>query len=269
MLSHQDNKRLLNLLKKAKKEHLPDEYVRVTSEEVEGIKCFDNLHQAVDWVHSHDVNTIVVDEGNHVHDMLEISDTNIIGAGAKENIVIQGILCKGKCLLRNLTITNPTGNGVTGSFDIEDVIVQHCGGSGVWALHNSTCTNVVVRHCLKSGVVAIKNAKITMKGPDTRVHGNCQLHRQYGLLVYQNSKIELVNLKKECVSVDNINDANYGAISGDLSQIYTTDTRPLHLRHSASKRTREEYLKIVHRHRLRGSRISQETQGTNHKSGNE
>jgi hypothetical protein len=114
---------------------------------------------------------------------------------------------------------------------MEDVLVEQCGGSGVYAYGSGVvgrCTNVEVRQCGESGVLAINDASITLIGAKTTVHHNCTtegVSGTYGLAVYgsSSSTIQLVSpLTKEQVSIDNGGGGNWGAYhGGDINQIKT------------------------------------------------
>jgi hypothetical protein len=93
---------------------------------------------------------------------------------------------------------------------MEDVLVEQCGDSGVFAYGPGVvgrCTNVEVRQCGENGVFARFGASITLIGAKTTVHHNCTKGRShcYGLTVEGSpSTIQLVSpLTKEEVSVDN------------------------------------------------------------------
>ena len=123
-------------------------------------------------------------------------------------------------------------DGVVGmsSFTMEDVLVEQCGGHGVFAYGTGVvgrCTNVEVRQCGWSGVLASNGASITLIGAKTTVHHNCTEGESddYGLEVYgsSSSTIQLVSpLTKEQVSIDNGGGGNWGAEDGgDINQIKT------------------------------------------------
>ena len=133
------------------------------------------LTEAVQRVeHDSRITTIVVGEGNHVVEVFKNhggTDCNrlvinsvmhIVGRPdvPKEKIVVMGGIwfkegIQGNCHLQHLALRQAKGSGVYGwsSFTMEDVLVEQCGGSGVWA--NGTgvvgrCTNVEVRQCGRS-----------------------------------------------------------------------------------------------------------------------
>jgi hypothetical protein len=205
--------------------------------------------------------TIVVGKGEHQIDggYLEIfSAMNIVGdpgVPKSEIVVVGGISFEkeipGNCHLQHLTLRQAEGHGVDGSssFTMEDVLVEQCGGHGVFAFGSGAvgrCTNVEVRQCGGSGVVAWYGASVTFIGAKTTVHHNCtkgdsdysgtdQAFRvmegevlmqtqYYGLQVYgASSTIHLVSpLTKEQVSLDNGGGGNWGAsLSADINQIKT------------------------------------------------
>jgi hypothetical protein len=119
------------------------------------------VKEAVLKVHGDDcLTTIVVGKGEHQidGDYLEISSTmNIVGdpGVAKEEIVVVGGIwfekgIQGNCHLQDLTLRQAKGDGVEGrsSFTMDDVLVEQCGYSGVYAVGTgvvSRCTNMEVR----------------------------------------------------------------------------------------------------------------------------
>jgi hypothetical protein len=129
------------------------------------------LEAAVDRVHGDDwLTTIVVGTGEHQIDggSLKIpSAMNIVGDPGlpkSEIVVVGGIKfeggIQGNCHLQHLTLRHAKKFGVFGfsSFTMEDVLVEQCGWSGVYAAGTGvvgSCTNVEVRQCRNSGVVAV------------------------------------------------------------------------------------------------------------------
>jgi hypothetical protein len=204
------------------------------------------LYEAVASVYGDDrLTTIVVGKGEHQIDgnyLGIFSAMNIVGnpgVAKGEIVVVGGIEFKkgiqGDCHLQHLTLRQAKGCGVIGasSFTMEDVLVEHCGYSGVTAYGTGVvgrCTNVEVRQCGLSGVKADNGASITLIGTKTTVHHNCtkgwSIH--YGLNVYgSSSTIQLVSpLTKEQVSIDNGGGGNWGASGpgGDINRIQTIDT---------------------------------------------
>ena len=163
-----------------------------------------------------------------------------IGALPRRYIVRRHQRIPGNCHLQHLTLHRAKGHGVWGesSFTMDDVLVEQCGGYGVWAnvTNQGTgtgvvgrCTNVEVRQCGQSGVGAVNGASITLIGAKTTVHHNCTKGRsyQYGLQVFgsSSSTIQLVSpLTKEQVSLDNDGGRNWGAGGGaNINQIKTID----------------------------------------------
>ena len=207
------------------------------------------LEKAVDRVSKNDrLTTIVLGKGQYlidrrVREYLQISFAmNIVGDPGvpKEEIVVVGGIwfiegIQGNCHLQHLTLRQAKYGGVNGysSFTMEDVLVAHCGGSGVAAYGNvyrdvvGTCTDVEVRQCEMSGVVASNGASVTLIGAKTTVHHNCtngNYSEEYGLRVSgSSSTIHLVSpLTKEQVSCDNGGAGNWGATEGgDINQIKT------------------------------------------------
>jgi hypothetical protein len=119
-----------------------------------------------------------------------------------------------------MTLRQAKDCGVWGesSFTMDDVIVEQCTHSGVYAHDTSgvgRCTNVVVRQCGESGVVANDGGSITLIGAKTTVHYNCTKGEsgEYGLKVEDSSStIQLISpLTKETVSIDNAGGGNWGA----------------------------------------------------------
>jgi len=188
------------------------------------------------------------DERGHVNNILCISSAmSIVGRPnvPKEQIVVLGGIyfakgIQGNCHLQHLTLRQAKGCGVWGksSFTVEDVLVEQCSGSGVYAYGTGgsigggvvgRCTNVEVRQCGDSGVVAHKGGSITLIGAKTTVHHNCTRKRaiDFGLAVYESSSstIQLVSpLTKKQVAIDNGGGGNWGATrSGDVNQIKTID----------------------------------------------
>ena len=190
--------------------------------------------------------TIVVGRGNHQIDgayppprrdapwggRLQIFSTmNIVGDPEvpKEQIVVLGGISfekgiQGNCRLQNMSLYCAKENGVAGesSFTMEDVIVQSCGGDGVWAVGTGVvgrCINVKVSQSEGSGMVASSGATITLIGAETTVNINCLGdwgEHNYGLKVEGSfSTIQLVSpLTKEQVSLDHGEGGNWGADDG-------------------------------------------------------
>ena len=200
---------------------------------------FNMLVQAVQAVHENGrLTTVVLGRGEHQIedgiDNLHVSSAmNIVGDPSvpKEEIVVGGRIhiqqgIPENCHLQHFTVTNTSGGGIVGSgvyaessFTMEDVLVEQCGGEGVYAYGTGTvarCTNVEVRQCGKSGVLAYGGASVTLIGANTKVHHNCtQGHSDdYGLTVSgPSSNIQLVHpLTKNIVSTDNAGGANWGGI---------------------------------------------------------
>lgn len=198
------------------------------------------LYEAVDKVREgRRLTTIVVGKGEHNVEgyYLDIrSAINIVGDPSvpkSEIVVVGGIQCKqgntGNCHLQHLTLRQAKECGVVGfsSFSMEDVLVEHCRFSGVYAYGTGgvgRCTNVEVRQCGQGGVEADNGGSITLLGAKTMVHHNCTKGRSndYGLNVHgSSSTIQLVSpLTKEQVSLDNGGGGNWGAEwGGDINQI--------------------------------------------------
>ena len=164
---------------------------------------------------------------------------NIVGdpeVPRKDIVIVGGISFEegipGICHLQHLTLRQATGRGVDGwsSFTMDDVLVEHCGDTGVFAYGTSVdvrCTNVEVRQCAMSGVLAVNGASITLIGTKTTVHDNCTAGDiySYGLDVHGSTTatIQLVfPLTKEQVSRFNGGGGNWGAEGGSrLDQIKT------------------------------------------------
>jgi hypothetical protein len=159
---------------------------------------------------------------------------------AKEMVVVVGGIdfeegIQGICHLQHLTLRQAKNEGVYGesSFTMEDVLVEQCGGCGLYAEKMGyygvvgRCTNVEVRQCGMSGVAASYSASITLIGAKTTVHHNCTKgdSDNSGLQVYgsSSSTIQLVSpLTKEQVALDNGGGGNWGAGEyGDIHQINT------------------------------------------------
>ena len=213
------------------------------------------LKEAVDRVHGDDrLTTIVVGKGEHVvtvykdvifgekNDLEIVSAMNIVGdpgVPKSEIVVVGGIFfnfkkgIQGNCHLQHLTLRQAKGDGVCGlsSFTMEDVLVEQCGGYGVFADGTGVvgrCTDVEVRQCGSSGVYASCGGSITLIGAKTTVHHNCTTggsgDYMYGLQVFgsSSSTIQLVSpLTKEHVSLDNGGGGNWGAHIADINQIKT------------------------------------------------
>jgi hypothetical protein len=215
-------------------------FERVPETEVRVPEDYKTLKEAVARVeHDSRITTIVLGEGEHEINSfyLEISSAmNIVGdpkVPKSEIVVVGGILFKpgiqGNCHLQHLTLRQAMDCGVRGwsSFTMEDVLVEQCRGSGVWAYGAGVvgrCTNVEVSQCEDSGVVASSGASTTLIGAKTTVHHNCTKggSGEYGLAVYgSTSTIKLVSpLTKEQVSLDNGGGGNCGAANGgDINQI--------------------------------------------------
>jgi hypothetical protein len=137
-----------------------------------------------------------------MQNFLEVSSAvNIVGDSGepKEKIVVLGGIqfqkgIQGNCHLQHLTLRHSKGEGVSGhsSFTMEDVLVEQCGGHGVFVLGTGVIgrlTNVEVRHCGCSGVCASNGASITLIGAKTTVHHNCTRgdSRLWGLQVFGSS----------------------------------------------------------------------------------
>jgi hypothetical protein len=192
------------------------------------------LQQAVDRVHWDDrLTTIVLGQGEHqINDYYLVisSAMNIVGdpgVPKSEIVVVGGIWFKkgiqGNCHLQHLTLRQAKGIGVYGesSFTMEDVLVEQCRRSGVYASGTGVvgrCTNVEVHQCGQSGMFASDGASIALIGAKTTVHHNCTRGRSddYGLTVSgASATIQLVSpLTKEQVSLDNGGGGNWGAESG-------------------------------------------------------
>jgi len=201
------------------------------------------LKEAVTRVeHDSRITTIVLGQGEHHIDgpyLWIYSAMSIVGRPdvPKEKIVVVGGIyfnpgIQGNCHLQHLTIRQAKECGVFGesSFTMEDVLVEQCGGSGVFAYGTGVvgrCTNVEVRQCGMSGVLASQGASITLIGAKTTVHHNCTKGNSghYGLEVFgSSSTIQLVSpLTKEQVSTDNGGGGNWGASGrgGDINKIKT------------------------------------------------
>jgi len=205
------------------------------------------LKEAVKRVaHDQRITTIVLGKGAHSIDgkYLDIdSALNIVGrlGVPKEKIVVMGGIqffkgIQGKCRLQHLTLRQARGCGVVGgsSFTMEDVLVEQCVSTGVYAYSTAgvgRCINVEVRQCGMSGMLASDGASMTLIGAKTTVHHNCTkgASGMYGLAVYNSpaSTIQLISpLTKETVSVDNGGGGgNWGAawLGARLHQIKTID----------------------------------------------
>ena len=214
------------------------------------------LNEAVDRVHEDDrLTTIVLGKGDHLvavsteengskSNTLKIrSAMNIVGdfrdhdvLSKKDVVVVGGIKfeegIQGNCHLQHLTLHQAKYSGVVGrsSFTMEDVLVEQCGGNGVYAKDTGVvgrCTNVEVKKCGWSGVVAANGASITLIGAKTTVHDNCTSgsSNDYGLVVCNvSSTIQLVSLTKDIVSTYNGGGGNWGAEFGaDINDIKTID----------------------------------------------
>ena len=208
------------------------------------------LQEAVGRVHgstnfyNNQLTTIVVGKGKHKIDgkygdyLMITSAMNIVGdpGVAKQEIVVVGGIQfmpgQENSHLEHLTLRQAKRHGVYGqsSFTMDDVLVEQCSGSGVFADGKGgvgRCTNVEVRQCVANGVYAESGASITLIGAKTEVHHNCTKGRSgdYGLTVYGSSSatIQLVSpLTKEQVSLDNGGGGNWGAKGGgDINQIKT------------------------------------------------
>ena len=180
-----------------------------------------------------------VDEEGDDNNTLEIfSAMTIVGrpnVPKSEIVVMGGIQFKkgiqGNCRLQHLTLRQAEWHGVEGrsSFTVKDVIVEQCGGDGVYASGTGVvgrCTNIEVRQCRGNGVFAADGASITLIGANTTVHDNCTDgdSDQYGLTVWNSSSstIQLVYpLTKEQVSVNNGGGGNWGAWRAEINQIKT------------------------------------------------
>ena len=201
------------------------------------------LQEAVTKVHKDDrLTTIVLGKGEHkiggyylhIH-----STTKIVGdpgVPKSEIVVVGGIRFNrgipGNCHLQHLTLRQAKERGVAAfsSFTMNDVLVEQCRFSGVYARGTGVlgrCTNVEVRQCGRSGVSASNGASITLIGAKTTVHHNCtkEYNSTHGLAVVgsSSSRIQLIYpLTKETVSTDNGDGRNWGAWNGgDINQIYS------------------------------------------------
>jgi len=184
-------------------------------------------------------NTILLGKGAHEVYGVEYehisSVVNIVGdpgVERKDIVIMGGIWFKegipGNCHLQHLTLRQAKECGVYGwsSFTMDDVLVEQCNLSGVYAYGTGVvgrCTNVEVRQCGWSGVAANDGASITLIGAKTTVHHNCTKGNSilYGLDVYgSSSTIQLVSpLTKEEVSKDNGGGGNWRAeTESDINQ---------------------------------------------------
>lgn len=191
------------------------------------------LEQAVDWVNEDETKTtIVVGRGEYPIDrFLNIfSAVNIVGdprVPREEIVVLGGIRFRkrvGLCHLQHLTLRRSYRNGVyaESSFTMEDVLVERCGGYGVFAYGaDARCTDVEVRQCGWSGVMG-DGASITLV--KTSVHDNCKRRRSrpyqdYDLKVSNGSRILLVSP---------LNIGTIGAgYAGDIEQITIAPVEPV------------------------------------------
>ena len=167
-----------------------------------------SLKEAVMWVEKYNrflkemkskktlMTTIVVGKGEHQidGDYLVIASTmNIVGDPnvPKENIVVMGGIRFSKgiqenCHLQHLTLGQAKKSGVTGqsSFTMKDVIVEKAVEHGVRVQGKQTgysskqtigrLANVEVRDCGYHGVYALDGARVTLMGPNMKVHNNCK-----------------------------------------------------------------------------------------------
>lgn len=148
----------------------------------------------------------------------------IVGRGSKtKTILLGGIRTEknihGDVILRNFTVRHLDDHGVYGesSFTLENVIIEQCGGAGVWAygtMCKAICKDAIIRYCGWSGVIAYHGATVTLMGSKTKVYRNCmedqreskRPSRHYGLSVWYSSfsRILLMHpLTKEKVSINN------------------------------------------------------------------
>ena len=148
----------------------------------------------------------------------------IVGRGSKtKTILIGGIRTEkhihGDVILRNFTVRHLDDHGVYGesSFTVENVIIEQCGGAGVWAygtMCKAICKDAIIRYCGWSGVIAYDGATVTLMGSKTKVYRNCMEDQRetkrrsvhYGLSVWYSSfsRILLMHpLTKEKVSINN------------------------------------------------------------------
>ena len=189
------------------------------------------LKEAVERVHKDArLTTIIVGRGEHQidGDFLQISSAmNIVGdpGVSRAKIVINGGIFFNKgigmCHLQHLTLRQAKYSGVFGesSFTMEDVVVEQCGYSGVFASGTvvGRFTNVEVRNCGTSGVCAFNGASITLIGEKTSVDKNSAKRGRgdYGLQVSgASSTIYLVYPLTKKVSDDNGGGRNWGATGG-------------------------------------------------------
>jgi hypothetical protein len=200
--------------------HVPEDYRTLN----EGVKRVEQSKGAV--------TTIVLGQGEHVveedkngYNRLYIKcPVNIVGSPDvldKSNIVVVGGLwiqgknasnIHGNVHVEHLTIRGLKNNGVRAysSFTLNDLMIDQCGYTGVWAMGSSTlarCTNIKVNKCQYSGVLADEGATIILEGTETLIGNNClkEWARSYGLKVYLvSSKIQIVSpLTKESISKGN------------------------------------------------------------------
>jgi hypothetical protein len=188
------------------------------------------------------VTTIVLGQGEHVVEddkddcnYLHIKcPVNIVGSRGvldKSNIVVVGGFrigdyiknIHGNVHVEHLTIRHEKQCGVFGysSFTLNDLIIEQCGGGGVFAYGSSThtkCSNITAHKCRSSGVVAGMGASIILEGRETSIYENCSdwSSNDYGLHVYgSSSKIQIVSpLTKESISKGNKGGGNWGATQG-------------------------------------------------------
>lgn len=172
-----------------------------------------------DYLAIHSKMSIVGEQNVSKEDIVIVGGIFIrISFGEERNVRLQHLTIRPLDNVRVLRQANNT-HGVIGksSFTMEDVIVELCGGIGVFAWGaKAECTNVKVRNCGDSGVVAHNGGDITLKGEKTKVHDNCKKGGtdSYGLKVggTTSSVIQLVPpLTKESVSTSNSGGGNWGA----------------------------------------------------------
>jgi hypothetical protein len=175
--------------------------------------------------------TIVLGQREHSVDggRLDIKcPVNIVGSPDvldKSTIIVQGGIdirsnIYGTVHVEHLTIRGSKKWGVDGysSFTLNDLIIEQCGGCGVYAGGSSTigrCCNVVISKCQEAGVCAGRGASIILEGRETSIYENCSGGNDYyyGLVVSgTSSKIQIVSpLTKESISKRNGGGGDWGA----------------------------------------------------------
>ena len=186
---------------------------------------------------------LLIEEGEHFlpidHDScVEINfPLSLTGAGRGKSILKFGLRIRGEkndsgvVKISDLTICSAQDDGLFAYYGMKILVrkcsILNCITDGVSAVGvDIFCDDLQVVGCGRNGVWAANNATITLSGENTRVLSNAKSgdSGSYGLCAYS-SKIQLVALTKEKLSIYNDGGGNWGTKSrGTIEQIDNNGT---------------------------------------------